>query len=78
MTNTSTPAVFAEPTRRVPGAWIAAFAVAWLGIWMAQLAPIQKLLPDQVQAQLRTDDWVQNVSSAGPPLNVFVPVPPYR
>lgn len=55
------PAVFAEPIRRVPGRWIAAFAVAWLGIWMAQLAPIQKLLPDQVQEQLHTTFWVENV-----------------
>lgn len=61
MTETSTPAVYAEPTRRVPGRWIALFAVAWLGVWMAQLAPIQKLLPDQVQTQLATTYWVDNV-----------------
>lgn len=65
MTNTTTPAVFAEPVRKVPGRWIAAFAVAWLGVWMAQLAPIQKLLPDQVQAQLHTDSWVDNVIAFG-------------
>lgn len=40
--------VFDEPTRRVPGRWIAGFAVAWLGIWMAQLTPVQLLLPAQV------------------------------
>ena len=41
MTTTSTaqPAVFAEPTQRVTGGWIAVFAAAWLGIWMAQLTP---------------------------------------
>ncbi|MFJ3393070.1 MFS transporter [Leifsonia aquatica] len=61
MTDTSTPAVFAEPTRRIPGRWIAFFAIAWLGVWMAQLAPIQKLLPDQVQTQLHTTYWVDNV-----------------
>ena len=61
MTETSAPAVFAEPTRRVPGRWIAFFAIAWLGVWMAQLAPIQKLLPDQVQTQLDTTYWVDNV-----------------
>ncbi|KRC49621.1 MFS transporter [Leifsonia sp. Root227] len=61
MTETSAPAVFAEPTRRVPGRWIAFFAIAWLGVWMAQLAPIQKLLPDQVQKQLDTTYWVDNV-----------------
>ncbi|GAA2066411.1 MFS transporter [Leifsonia soli] len=65
MTNTTTPAVFAEPVRKVPGRWIAAFAVAWLGVWMAQLAPIQKLLPDQVQAQLHSDSWVDNVIAFG-------------
>ncbi|TDP99513.1 MULTISPECIES: MFS transporter [unclassified Leifsonia] len=65
MTNTTTPAVFAEPVRKVPGRWIAAFAVAWLGVWMAQLAPIQKLLPDQVQAQLHSDWWVDNVIAFG-------------
>ncbi|MEN0086525.1 MAG: MFS transporter [Leifsonia sp.] len=65
MTSTSTPAVFAEPVRRVPGRWIAAFAVAWLGVWMAQLAPIQKLLPDQVQAELHTTYWVDNVIAFG-------------
>ncbi|MGJ4844197.1 MULTISPECIES: MFS transporter [unclassified Leifsonia] len=61
MTELSAPAVFAEPTRRVTGRWIAFFAIAWLGIWMAQLAPIQKLLPDQVQKQLDTTYWVDNV-----------------
>jgi len=65
MTHTTTPAVFAEPVRKAPGRWIAAFAVAWLGVWMAQLAPIQKLLPDQVQAQLHTTDWVENVIAFG-------------
>lgn len=65
MTETTSPAVFAEPTRRVHSRWIASFAVAWLGVWMAQLAPIQKLLPDQVQTQLHTADWVQNVVTFG-------------
>jgi MFS family permease len=65
VTHTSTPAVFAEPARKVPGRWIAAFAVAWLGVWMAQLAPVQKLLPDQVQAQLRTTSWVDSVVAFG-------------
>jgi MFS family permease len=65
MTDTSTPAVFAEPTRRVPGRWIAFFAIAWLGVWMAQLAPIQKLLPDQVQQQLGSSSWVDSVVAFG-------------
>src|SRR5690606_15575608 len=40
----------AEPTTRVPGRWIAAFATAWLGIWMAQLTPVQLQLPAQVES----------------------------
>ncbi|GAB3613943.1 MFS transporter [Humibacter ginsengisoli] len=60
-----TVAVFAEPVRRVGGRWIAAFALAWFGVWMAQLTPIQLLLPSQIQNQLKTDDWVQNVIAFG-------------
>ncbi len=44
----TTTQLFAEPIRKVPGRWIAFFATAWLGIWMAQLTPIQLLLPTQV------------------------------
>lgn len=51
----------AEPAAPVTGRWIALFAAAWLGVWMAQLTPIQLLLPAQVEAELRTTDWVQNV-----------------
>ncbi len=65
MTETQTTAVFAEPTRKVTARWIAFFAIAWLGIWMAQLAPIQKLLPDQITAQLKTTYWVDNVVAFG-------------
>jgi MFS family permease len=65
MTETQTTAVFAEPTRKVPGRWIALFAIAWLGIWMAQLAPVQKLLPEQITAQLKTTYWVDNVVAFG-------------
>ena len=65
MTETIVPAVYAEPTRKVTGRWIAFFAIAWLGIWMAQLAPIQKLLPDQVQAQLTSTYWVDSVVAFG-------------
>ncbi|CAN5310297.1 MFS transporter [soil metagenome] len=59
------PAPFAEPTRAVTGGWIALFATAWLGIWMAQLTPIQLLLPVQIEAQLKATDWVQNVVAFG-------------
>ncbi|MCU1507883.1 MAG: transporter [Glaciihabitans sp.] len=40
---------FAEPTRRVHAGWITLFATAWFGIWMAQLTPIQLLLPQQIE-----------------------------
>ena len=66
MTTTNTSAtLFSEPIRKVPGRWIAFFATAWLGIWMAQLTPIQLLLPLQIQEQLKTDYWVDNVVAFG-------------
>lgn len=68
-------ALFSEPVRRVPGRWIAAFGTAWLGIWMAQLTPIQLLLPNQIATtfglpldtakQLASDDWLQPVIAFG-------------
>jgi len=60
-----TTAVFAEPTRAVTGRWIAVFATAWLGIWMAQLTPVQLLLPKQIEDQLRASYWVDNVVAFG-------------
>jgi len=65
MTTASTAALLAEPTRRVGGRWIALFATAWLGIWMAQLTPVQLLLPAQIEDQLHTNDWAQNVVAFG-------------
>jgi MFS family permease len=59
------PAALAEPVRRVGGAWIALFGTAWLGIWMAQLTPVQLLLPLQVEARLTTDDWTASVVAFG-------------
>lgn len=58
---------FAEPRKAVTGGWIAAFAAAWLGIWMAQLAPVQLLLPVQVDAVRGGDpgDWLQSVVAFG-------------
>ena len=62
---------FAEPTRNVPARWIAFFAIAWFGIWMAQLTPVQLLLPIQVDHTLRPDgeiapqDWVESVRAFG-------------
>jgi MFS family permease len=65
---TATPATrspFAEPTRRVGGGWIALFATAWLGIWMAQLTPIQLLLPQQVEDVVHGHSWTDNVLAFG-------------
>ena len=64
-TTPSTAALFSEPIRKVPARWIAFFATAWLGIWMAQLTPIQLLLPLQIQEQLKTSYWVDNVVAFG-------------
>ena len=58
-------AALAEPTRRVRTAWMAAFASAWFGIWMAQLTPVQLLLPAQIDAQLHPDHWVDSVMAFG-------------
>jgi MFS family permease len=60
-----TVAVFAEPDRRVSGGWVAAFATAWLGIWMAQLTPVQLLLPAQIDRQLHPQHWVDSVVAFG-------------
>ena len=67
MTDTTPPAlrVFDEPTRRVPGRWIAGFAIAWLGIWMAQLTPVQLLLPEQIDEIAPQGDGVQSVVAFG-------------
>lgn len=62
---TSETTAFAEPTKAVTGGWIALFATAWLGVWMAQLTPVQLLLPVQVEAQLNSDYWVDGVVAFG-------------
>jgi MFS family permease len=68
---TAAPSAFCEPKVLVPGAWIALFATAWLGIWMAQLTPIQLLLPTQVEAimpKFAASDpkaWIANVLAFG-------------
>lgn len=58
-------AALGEPTRRVGAGWIAAFASAWFGIWMAQLTPVQLLLPAQIDAELHPDNWVDSVMAFG-------------
>ena len=42
------PAEAFEPTERVGRGWTLRFALAWLGLWAAQLAPVQLLLPLQL------------------------------
>ena len=59
--NTPRTSALAEPTHAVNGGWIALFATAWLGIWMAQLTPVQLLLPVQIESQLHSTNWVDNV-----------------
>ena len=59
---------FAEPRKAVTGGWIAAFAAAWLGIWMAQLGPVQLLLPHQVDVVrniTQSDDYLVSVVAFG-------------
>ena len=78
MTSPTLPAAFtpfAEPTRKVPARWIAFFATAWFGIWMAQLTPVQLLLPQQVDLvraashtgvqPLLSTDWIASVVAFG-------------
>ncbi|NHF63271.1 MFS transporter [Microcella pacifica] len=69
MTRTTAPrdalVVDAEPTRKVGGVWIAGFSIAWLGVWMAQLTPVQLLLPVQVDALIATDTWQDSVMAFG-------------
>ncbi len=57
--------LFTEPAKPITGGWIAVFATAWLGIWMAQLTPVQLLLPQQIEAQLKATYWVDNVVAFG-------------
>lgn len=54
-----------EPTRRVGTGWMALFSSAWLGIWMAQLTPVQLLLPLQVAEFSTPVDWVDSVLGFG-------------
>jgi MFS family permease len=63
---TTAPAALTEPTRLVSAGWIALFATAWFGIWMAQLTPVQLLLPQQVEAHVAADaHWVDKVIAFG-------------
>lgn len=39
-----------EPATRVPRRWTSLFSLVWLGYWMANLVPLQLLLPQQLEA----------------------------
>jgi MFS family permease len=47
---TTLPAALAEPTAPVRGSWISLLFLANIGLWLAIYAPLQVLLPEQVQA----------------------------
>lgn len=55
----------AVPTSRVSGRWVSLFALSWFGVWIAQLTPVQLLLPLQVEKFLNATDWVANVLGFG-------------
>lgn len=57
--------ISAVPTRRVGGRWITFFALSWFGVWIAQLTPVQLLLPLQIEQFLNASDWVENVLGFG-------------
>ncbi|WP_291055212.1 MFS transporter [Herbiconiux sp.] len=59
------PQALAEPVRRVGGAWIALFGAGWLGVWMAQLTPVQLLLPLQVEQHVTSGEWTDSVVAFG-------------
>jgi MFS family permease len=40
----------AEPLNRVPRAWTNRFGLLWFGFWMANLGPVQLVLPNQFDA----------------------------
>jgi MFS family permease len=42
--------LLAEPVTRVPRAWTVRFGLLWFGYWLAYLAPVQLVLPNQFDA----------------------------
>lgn len=69
--NIRQPDLALPATHRVTVRWIGLYAVAWLGIWLAQLTAFQLLLPQQlddvlgVGAELRQDNWQRSVTGFG-------------
>lgn len=65
---TGTTATGRTLTTRVPWRWTALYGLAWTGVWMAQLAPFQYLLPTQLTEALGTSpntDWQTSVYRFG-------------
>ncbi|GAA2752120.1 MFS transporter [Amnibacterium kyonggiense] len=54
-----------EPAVRVGARWIGGFAVAWLGVWLAQLTVIQLLLPAQVAGTTGEHGFVDTIMRFG-------------
>jgi len=59
----TTPAALAEPTVPVRANWISLLFLANIGLWLAIYAPLQVLLPEQVQSL--HDHVVKNNSVPG-------------
>ncbi|WP_330230405.1 MFS transporter [Nocardia sp. NBC_00508] len=59
------------PAAPVGARWTGLFALAWLGVWLAQLTPFQLLLPTQLNtvlgigSTLRQDNWQRSVVDFG-------------
>ncbi|MFW0789908.1 MFS transporter [Gordonia sp. CPCC 205333] len=60
------------PDRPVSRRWITYFALAWMGVWMAQLTPFQLVLPVQINgwlglaaSEVPEDQWQRSVMSFG-------------
>lgn len=50
---------------RVGFGWMVTFGLAWLAIWAVQLAPVQLLLPLQLDTPDGPDGWIGGVVSTG-------------
>lgn len=60
-----TAAVVTAPTSRVGRGWSMGYTAAWLGVWMAQLTPVQLLLPLQVEDIFGKVEWKTSVLQFG-------------
>lgn len=51
--------------KRVGGAWLTLFGLAWLAVWTVQLTPVQLLLPLQLDTPGGPQDWITGVIWSG-------------